>query len=74
MSENWPLLDPIGDENVGFARRRGVPVGFPDYLPAVGGEHRKTVKSFVESDLLQAGAVAINQKEIEIAAAWIVHV
>src|ERR1035438_6683470 len=68
------ILYPIGNEDVGASRCRTVTIGFPDELLPIGAEHREAVEILVEGDLLLAGAVAVDDEEIEIPAMGIVHV
>src|SRR4029079_14200482 len=60
----WP---PVGDEDVGFAGLRVVAVGREDQVRAVRREHREPVEGRVVGDALEAGAIDIDQVQLEVA-------
>src|SRR5262249_55411970 len=62
---------PIRNEDVRFTFGFSMPVGRPDQLLPIVGEHRKSVESLVKGDLLKSGTVAVDQEQIGIGTARI---
>src|SRR5215471_17219716 len=69
-------IHPIRNEDVRFTFRFPMPVGSPDQLLPIIGEHRKSVEPFVKRDLLKSGTVAVDQEKVEIGTAriWIINI
>jgi len=56
------FFDPIRNEDVRFAFGLGIAIRSPDQFFPVIREHRESIERFVEGDLFQTRAVAIDQK------------
>jgi len=54
-------IHPVGDENICFTFRLSMTVGSPDQLLSIAREHRKSIETFIEGDLLKPCAVPIDQ-------------
>ena len=61
------VVNPIGNEQVEFARLRGIAAGRPDELRAVAREHRKRVEVGVVRDALRRRAriALVDEKQVE---------
>src|SRR6185369_10214790 len=71
---NHVSLHPISDKDIRIALDLVVSVGREHKFLSIRAEHRKAIKSRIEGDALQAGAVDVDRVEIKVAALWIVHV
>src|SRR4029079_12072003 len=61
------LRPPVGDEDVGVAGLRVVAVGRKDQVRAVRREHREAVEGRVVRDAFEAGAIDIDEVQLEVA-------
>src|SRR4051794_16300777 len=68
------LINPIRDEDVGIALRLAVTIGSKHQLLSISGKHWEAIKRFVECNSFQTASVSVNDIQIKIAAARIIHV
>src|SRR5207247_9157792 len=66
--------DPGSNEDVGLALNVPVAVRGPHEAFAVGRGHRKGVEFRARRDLLEPGAIEIDEIQIEVARAWVLVV
>ena len=71
MLASW-LVRPLGDEQVGIALFRVVPVAREYQEASTGREHRKAVKLGAVGDALDACAIFVDDEEFELAESGVV--